>query len=68
MSPSELPWWGWIVTAFVLFLAALFFIWLSGKKTGGCAVATVLGVIFYITAFGAALIGVVRFIKWAWSG
>lgn len=59
MSPTLLPWWGWLVTAAVLWLAVQFTDEDDSWLVRG---ALVVGMVL------SALIGIIRFVKWIWDG
>jgi hypothetical protein len=74
-SSSILPWWGWLLCAPPLALASWFFSMLYEGAT--CvddssklerASEWTLAATFLIAAFLCALVGLVRFVKWAWAG
>jgi hypothetical protein len=72
MSPSDLPWWGWLLWALAFFvfgyLGALFY----DLKYSSKSFETFWGIFLKILWFGfwilsalCAVVGVVSFIKWA---
>lgn len=70
MSPSFLPWWGWILAALVTFLFAYGALDLAKTSDGGrgqfgCAC---LSIALAVTAFLSAVVGLVQVVKWAWNG
>jgi len=73
MSPSDLPWWGWIFCAAgAAFAAKLAFgyAWnslLLNRDEKASGRAYVIGWAVSITAGILGLIGLVRFIKWIWE-
>lgn len=76
-SPSDLPWWGWLIASgATLFVAALFggVSSASFKHKGSSFMATVgcFGVMA-AAAFGligalTGAVGVILFVKWVWTG
>lgn len=66
MKLFNLPWWGWIVGAFVSVLLGLFSDWLAERKEAGCINALAV-IVFYLSAFVMGLIGVIRLVKWVWT-
>lgn len=73
MSPSDLPWWGWILCAAGTALAAKL---TFGQAWNSLLVhrdekaswrAYVVGWVVSIVASILGLIGLVRFIKWIWE-
>ena len=70
-NPSDLPWWGWLLTASVAAIAA-FGAWLGSRDPKqGCSAhlgCSILVFLFGVSAMVCAGIGIVRFAKWAWGG
>ena len=67
LDPAALPWWLWLACSLVcLVLASLFALFREDDSTGcGClSIAVLLG----IAGMLSGLLGLVRFIKWAWAG
>jgi hypothetical protein len=73
MSPSDLPWWGWILCAAGVALAAKLSFghaWnrlLVGRDEKASGRAYVIGLVACVAAATLGLIGLVRFIKWIWE-
>lgn len=71
MSPTDLPWWGWMLCAIGAFVVSFFsVIYASNEsntpgKSGGFAYF--LAVMFGLTTVGTGLIGIIRFVKWVWG-
>jgi hypothetical protein len=63
ISPSALPWWGWLLCAAIAALIA-YVLWIASN---GNWVAVIFSLILWIVASIAALIGIVRMIKWIWE-
>jgi hypothetical protein len=69
ISPSDLPWWGWLLCAFAAACVASFLVKAADvtvdetAQNGVGCVAMVVGLI----AAGCALIGVIRLVKWVWT-
>jgi hypothetical protein len=67
ISPSDMQWWAWlIVAAIAAFLTIGSGVAAEGKK-GGC-MSYVLMFLFGLVALVCGVIGLIRFIKWAWEG
>ncbi|MGB2645491.1 MAG: hypothetical protein WA817_09875 [Candidatus Acidiferrum sp.] len=73
MSPSDLPWWGWILCAAGAALAAKLvfgyarnslFVYRDEKASGR---AYVVGWVVSVVAGILGLVGLVRLIKWIWE-
>jgi hypothetical protein len=67
ISPSDLAWWQWLLVsagAFIIACATQLFT-VEGRR--GC-VTTLLFVASLIVSLLAGVIGIVRFIKFAWQG
>lgn len=63
MNPSDLPWWGWLLGGLAGIIAGLL---IHGEYQD--SPAAILGLILAASGCLIAVIGVVRLIKWAWSG
>jgi len=71
MSPSVLPWWGWLLLAVVLWLAQLLSSAFTYSHPGmykSSAMGWTVRVILIIGMAISALIGIIRFAKWVWVG
>ncbi len=65
MSPSDLPWWGWLLLAVICWC----FQWAIGEYTEeGSLRAWAFRLVLIAGAVLSALIAVVRFVKWVWQG
>jgi membrane protein YdbS with pleckstrin-like domain len=70
MSPANLPWWAWLLASFVTLIVATLFFRIVSYLTKdedsalGCTGEIVIGLV----ALLFAIIGIIRFIKWAWVG
>jgi hypothetical protein len=58
VNPAALPWWGWVLLSGVLWLAYQF-----TDENSNWLIRTALVVGFFLSA----LIGIIRFVKWAWG-
>jgi len=83
MSPSGLPWWGWLLLGFGTFAVGYFLVVVTlgtiglriEGETAKQAMASdlffiilrIAGWIFIVCGAGCLLISLVRFIKWVWS-
>ncbi len=70
VSPSALPWWGWLLCAACAAMVALgaHVYFTENKETDWRIVAFVISFVSGVAAFLLGIIGVVRFIKWIWNG
>ena len=67
MITSMLPWWGWLLGAVGSAICVLLsMVMAESEKTGwfGALLLPVAG----LSTFACAVIGVIRFVKWAWAG
>jgi hypothetical protein len=64
MSPSALPWWGWL-TCSLICLVAYAISMDDGVEGCGCGVVTLLVGLAGLITGGLAI---VRFVKWVWVG
>lgn len=65
ISPSDLPWWGWLLSAVGAGIVSVVCFVLHEESDGGWMVFAV-GIISAIATLPLALLGLVRFVKWAW--
>ncbi len=66
ISPSDLPWWGWLLGAgFAWFLG--FLIRMFSTDEDGCLELCVVAV-FALAGLLCFGIGSIRFVKWVWGG
>ena len=65
-SPSDLPWWGWMLCGVGGFIVAALAIGLSDDSDGGC-LAKLFGFIVGLASLVCGAIGIIRFIKWVWG-
>jgi len=69
VSPSDLPWWGWLLCAVCAALVALGakIYYDENTEKDWRLVAMVIGFVSVVAAFLLGVIGMVRFIKWIWE-
>jgi hypothetical protein len=67
-SPADLSWWAWILCGIASWTACLAALAERGNddRLPGCF-ALVIGALSGFAAAGCFLLGVIRFVKWAWS-
>lgn len=65
MNPSDIPWWGWLVTAVVLYF---FQLGASVRTDKGETWAWIVRCLMIAGMAIAFLLAIIRFIKWAWQG
>ena len=65
-SPSDLPWWGWMLCGIGGFIVAALAISLSDDSDAGC-LAKLFGFIVGLASLVCGAIGIIRFIKWVWG-
>jgi hypothetical protein len=69
MNPSDLPWWGWLLCAVVAWtVSAIAVKCTEGKGGSHETLAGTIFILFGLAGLLAALIGIVRLVKWVWSG
>jgi UDP-N-acetylmuramyl pentapeptide phosphotransferase/UDP-N-acetylglucosamine-1-phosphate transferase len=66
-SPSDLDWWAWLLIAAVGAILSLLVFNLRKARTFDGLFITIGGLIG-IASLLCGVVGVVRFIKWAWGG
>jgi hypothetical protein len=68
ISPSDLPWWGWILLGFVAAVIGFFRGALAdtSKDDSGCG-TMILVCLLYLFALLCGGIGLIRFVKWVWG-
>jgi hypothetical protein len=65
-SPSDLPWWGWLLCAFGAGIISIIAFAFSEKKGAGCMGYSV-GVVGMVAGFLCGIIGLIRLVKWIWE-
>lgn len=73
ISPSDLPWWGWLLCSFSAAIVAMFaggFASASFDDTGkagrGC-VSMLIAIPAGLAALSMGVMGVILFVKWVWN-
>jgi hypothetical protein len=66
ISPSDLPWWGWLLCAIGAGILSGFSYVLYEESDGGWMVFVV-SIVSGIATVPLAILGIVRFVKWAWT-
>jgi hypothetical protein len=72
ISPSDLPWWGWLlwsIGAWVVTLIAggICSVSYENKKDGAGCLALLVAIPSGLIAAGTGIMGVVLFVKWIWN-
>ena len=67
ISPSDLPWWGWLLCAVGAGIVSVVCYVLHEESDGGW-LTLVVGIVGVVATFVSAALGIVRFVKWAWAG
>jgi len=71
ISPSDLPWWGWLLcslgTGLVAFHASALSEDSSSKGGFGYATGIAVGLILGLISLLCGIIGIVRLVKWIWQ-
>jgi uncharacterized membrane protein YhaH (DUF805 family) len=60
-------WWVWLIIAFVAATALMLSAGAS-EKAQASSIFEVIQIFLFFTAVFSAIIGVIRFVKWAWAG
>jgi len=66
-NPSDLPWWGWLLCAVGAGIFSVF-CYLSYDEGDGGLLVLVGSVVGAVATLLLTVIGLVRFVKWAWVG
>jgi hypothetical protein len=66
ISPSDLPWWGWLLVALGCLVVFVTGYVMFDYSESGLGVILMIGGGLAGVIFGG--IGIVRFIKWVWAG
>jgi len=64
MSPSDLPWWGWLLCAFGAGLVALLIALFSSTREKKVYFGIVMYCVFGMFAVACGIMGIIRFVKW----
>ena len=67
MSPSDIPWWGWLLCSIGAGLVALLIALVSSTREKKFYFSIVMYYVFGISAVVCGIIGIIRFVKWAWG-
>lgn len=66
MKASDLPWWKWLLIAAVLLFVGLDgLVGITGQKASG-SISVLFALAFILAGAILALVGLIRFLKWAW--
>lgn len=65
ISPSDLPWWAWLVGGCVAWFLALL-IHAHANDDEGCLELSFIG-LFSVIGLLSISIGLIRFVKWVWA-
>jgi hypothetical protein len=66
ISPSDLPWWGWLLIAAGVWIFGMFLANWAEEKLDVPAPWIVIP--FSLGAGLTAVIGIIRFVRWIWAG
>lgn len=64
ISPSALPWWGWLLCAAILAVIAFFAF--ATAELNNSTIGILLSLLLGIATVLSAIVGVVRLVKWIW--
>lgn len=73
ISPSDLPWWGWILCAIGAGIVALITgifasVKFEGNEIDGAGCLSVLvAIVSGLGALGMGVMGIILFVKWVWT-
>jgi hypothetical protein len=65
MSPSNIPWWAWLLAAVASYFIQLM---MSPSTDKGSSGAWAVRIGFIVVMFFSAIVAVIRFVKWVWMG
>ena len=65
-SPSDIPWWGWLLCAVMSGIVCLIAAGICEETDG--KISGTIAVLSGATGSLVAIIGIIRFVKWVWSG
>lgn len=68
-GPSDVPWWGWLLSALAGAFVSLTSMGIARESDKG-AVAFLGGIVSLVGGVGAVIcftLGVIRFVNWAWQ-
>jgi hypothetical protein len=71
ISPADFTWWVWMLFSFGAAIVCPIALWIAYELDDRPLIFMVIGLIGLlsgIAALGAGVIGLVRFVKWAWIG
>jgi hypothetical protein len=66
-SPSDLPWWVWLVAGVVLCVVAAVIFAVASEigEAGGC-ICAIIALVLSLAGGLCLIIGIVRLVKWVW--
>jgi RsiW-degrading membrane proteinase PrsW (M82 family) len=67
IDPSALPWWGWLICALIAAIGCVIVGAFIEDDPSGCGCLIVTCLLGAMAVLLAGL-GVIRFVKWAWTG
>jgi|HubBroStandDraft_4_1064222.scaffolds.fasta_scaffold3657226_1 hypothetical protein len=67
IRPSDLPWWGWLLCAVGAGIVSVV-CYMSHEEGDGGWMAFVVSIVGAVATLLLFVIGLVRFVKWAWLG
>ena len=65
-SPSDLPWWGWLLCSIGAWIVCAIAAAFSDEGDGGC-LAVLVAIISGLAGAITGIMGLVLFIKWVWN-
>jgi hypothetical protein len=65
-SPSDLPWWGWLLCSLVAWIVCGIAYGFSENKNGGC-LAILLATVAGLGGTVTGIMGIILFVKWVWT-
>jgi hypothetical protein len=68
ISPSDLAWWGWMLVALGCAVVTSIAGWVADNSEGSGRFGWLIAIPAGLATMLFGIIGVVRLVKWAWSG
>jgi hypothetical protein len=66
ISPSDLPWWGWLACA--IGGAILMVVGVMAEDSSDEPFGSIIAIVGFLAMLTCGAIGIIRFVKWVWSG
>jgi len=67
-SPSDLPWWGWLICSFVAFGTCIICVLISDRVSKGEWFWAIVNLLAGLVGLVTGAMALILFVKWVWNG